>query len=353
MKKEIKNESMSGAEGTNVKKIRTIDLVLALLVTASGAFFFLFVSRSISGVAYSTWLIPIVMATVFSTLLSVFGVVSSVKKMAMPITIIAFLPSVIFMPVLTHISVTTIMMAITIHGLYVMRRTLFNTLKIDMGTIVRSGAAYVSIALVIVVSSQYYFSLKDGSARVALDASEHVRMSNMVADFLLSQSNIENVSIDAMTVDEFLHFLAKNAYTQETAGPRIPVEDEGLIIRWADEMGVDLEKVEEDTEDMVVEQMRINLASILERDLTGGEQMADVFSEIISAQINKIMAQNEVLRNNQAEIFGIIFFLVIFSLASVIRIMSNLLARFIFMTLRESKIVRVSRIQRDAEVIEM
>ena len=344
---------MGGAEGINTRKVRTRDLVLAVLVTGSGALFFLFVSRSISGVAYSTWIVPMIMAAVFAALLSVFAITTSIKKMAMPIAIIAFLPSIIFMPVLTHMSVVVIMVAIVIHGLYVMRGTLFNTLRINVGTIVRSGASYVSIALVVIISSQYYFSLKDGTADVVFDATEHVQMSNMIADVVLSQSNVENVSINTMTVDEFLNFLAQNAYTEKEHGPVVPIEGEGLIVRWANNAGIELEKIEDDAQEIAVAQMRENLATVLERELIGEEQMVEVFSEIIESQVNKIMAQNDILREYKAEIFGIVFFLVIFSLSSIVRVLSSLLARFLFFFMREAKIIKITTIQRDAEVIEM
>ncbi|PID51984.1 MAG: hypothetical protein CR972_04275 [Candidatus Moraniibacteriota bacterium] len=344
---------MGGAEGINSKKVRTLDLILALLVTGSGALFFLFVSRSISGVAYSTWIVPIIAVTIFTALLSVFAFTSSVKKIAMPIAIIAFLPSIIFMPVLTHMSVTIVMMIIAIHGLYVMRRTLFNTLRIDVGTIVRSGSAYVSIALVVIVSSQYYFSLKEGEVDIIFDATEHVEMSNMFANLILTQSNINNVSMDTMTVDDFLMFLAKNAYTEEQKGNVIPVESEGMIVRWANNAGMDLEKIEDNAQEMVVEQMRTNLSEVLGYELTGKEEMIEVFSEIIENQVNTIMTQNEILRTYKAEIFSALFFLILFSFASVIRVLSNFLARFIFMILRETKIIKIANVQRDVEVIKM
>jgi hypothetical protein len=344
---------MGGAEGMRPGKVLTRDLVLAFLVTASGALFFLSVSRVISGVALSTWIIPSVLAIIFCAFLFVFAVTSSVKRLSMPITIIAFLPSIIFIPVITHISVTVIAMIITIYGLYEMRHALFNMLRIDMSAVIRSGISYVSIALIIVVTSQYYFSIRDNSTNVIFDATEHVQASNMIADLLLSQSGIENVSIETMTVNDFLGFLADNAYEKKTQGPIVAQEDTGLIIRWANNAGIDLEKIEDDAQGVAIAQMRDNLGSILDRDLTGEEQMVDIFAAIIERQINTIMEQNELLRNYNAEIFSVMLFLILFSLASILRILASWLARFMFFLLRELKIVHVVRIQRDAEVIEM
>lgn len=344
---------MSGAEGMNEKKIRTLDLFLALIVTASGALFFLFVMRSIEGVAYSTWIVPMVMATIFVAFLSVFVVTVGVKKMIMPITFIAFLPSIIFTPTLVHISITVMMMILAIHGLHIMRRTLFNTLKIDMTTIVRSGISYVSIAIIVVVTSQYYFSLKDNMASMVFDMDEHLQLSNIATDFILSQSRIKDISVNTMTVNDFLYFVVQNAYSEDTQSPHVPVENEGMIIRWAGNMGIALEKVQESAEDQAVAQLRDNLASMIDHEITGNEMVSDIFAQIIEIQVNNAMTQNQILRDNRVAIFTIMFFLVIFSFASIVRIVSNWLARFIFMFLREFKVIHVSKMQREAEIIEM
>lgn len=341
-------------EGKYKTRIRNLDLVLSLLVTGSGALFFLCVYRSINGVAYSTWIVPSITVVILIALLAVFSVTVGVKKMIIPITAIAFLPSIIFMPNVIHMVITVVMIFVAIHGLYIMRRTLFNGLKIDMSTVVRSGVVYVSIALVIVVSSQYYFFLKDHNASMIFEVSDKFKVSHIATDFLLSQIPIENMSVDTMTVDDFLYFLVENMYTQEkTESVQIPSEDEGMVVRWAANMGIDLEKITDNAEELAVEQMRGNIASILSRDVLGTEKMSDVFSELIEHQINTTMKQNSFLRENQSEIYGLSVFLLLFSIAPIIRIFSNGLARFIFMILREFKIIHIVTVSRDAEVIEL
>lgn len=344
---------MNEAGGINAKKVRMLDLILAVMTTASGALFFLFVMRAITGVAYSTWIVPMGMAVIFVASLSLFAVTVGVKRMTVPIVIAAFLPSAIFTPIIIHISITAIAMLVAIHGLSVMRRSLFNTLKINMTTIVRSGVSYVIIAVVVAITSQYYFSVKEGVADTVFDASDYVGVTNMATDFMLSQFNIENVSVNTMTVNDFLYFLMQNAYAQEVEGPQIPVEDEGMIVRWASSMGIDLEQVEEDAEEQVVAQMRNNIASMLGREIRSDELVTDIFSEIIELQVNNAMEQNQILQDNRAGIFTSVFFVVVFSLASIVRILSNWLARFLFMLLREFKVIRIEKIQREAEVVGM
>ena len=97
--------------------------------------------------------------------------------------------------------------------------------------------------------------------------------------------------------------------------------------------------------------MRANMSEMVGHSLDGSEIVVNIFSEIISAQINKVMTQNVFLRENKAVIFTIVFFVIILSLASIVRIVSGACTRFIFMLLREFKIVRVAKIKRDAEVI--
>ena len=134
-------------------------------------------------------------------------------------------------------------------------------------------------------------------------------------------------------------------------GPRISSQEEGILVRWVGQAGINIEKIKDKAEGQAMEQMRTNMSEISGLSLTGDEMVVDVFSEIISAQIDKSMTQNVFLRENKAKVFTVVFFLIVFSFASIVRIVSGLCTRFIFMLLREFKIVRVTKTKRDAEVI--
>jgi len=333
-------------------KVRPLDLVMALLVTTFGALFFLCVTRSIGGNSLiNPWVSAMMCATVFEMFLILFAITVGAKKMIAPIAIIAFLPSIIFVPIVWHMLVVVIAIVLAVQGLYTMRQTLFNTLKIDIATIVRSGIVYVSFALVIVITSQYYFFIKNNTV-VAFDVGNYVKASNFVVDYILKTSNVDNVSINVMTVDDFLHFMMERVYAQDQKqGPQISSEDEGLMVRFADQVGANVMELEQAAENQVLEQMRTNVSDMINRDVAGDELIADVFSEIISTQIDNAMTHNAFLRQNKAIIFAVMFFLIIFSLASIVRILVGLVTRFVFMLLREFKIVRVTKTKRDAEVI--
>lgn len=337
------------------KKVRTLDLIMAFMVTLSGALFFLCITRSLSGDAiFNPWISAMICAMIFEMFLALFAITVGIKKMIIPITIIAFLPSIIFLPVIWHMIVVAVAIPIAIRGLYVMRRTLFNGLKIDVATIVRSGIAYVSFALVIVVTSQYYFFIKNNT-EVMFDANSYVKISNIAFDYILKTSNIDNVSMNTMTVDDFLQFMIDKAYAQEEEqSSKISSEDDGLIVRWASKISADIdniESIEEIAENVALGQMRANVSNMIGHEVHGDELMSDVLSEIISVQIDNAMTQNVFLNKYKTMIFTALFFLIVFSLASIVRIMTGWSTRFVFMLLREFKVVRVEKIQRDAEVI--
>ncbi len=338
----------------NKKKrgLRTFDLILALIVTTFGALFFLCITRSIEGASLvNPWISAMICAVVFETVLILFATTVGTKKIIAPIVIIAFLPSIIFLPVVWHMVVVSVAVLIVIRGLYMMRHTLFNALKIDIGTIVRSGIAYISFALIIAITSQYYFFVKQNT-EVLFDAGNYVKTSNLLIDYMLKSGNVENISINTMTVDDFLKFIVEKVYEQEQVqGPQISEENEGMVVRWASQAGVDIEKIEDTVENQASEQMLVNISEMTGRDIAGDELITDVFAEIISTQINNIIEKNEFLRKNKVNIFTFGFFLIIFSLASIVRIITGWCTRFVFMLLRESKIVRVEKTKRDAEVI--
>ncbi len=290
-------------------------------------------------------------AALFEIFLSLFAFTSGVKKMIAPITVIAFLPSIIFTPIGWHMIVVVIAILIAIRGLYVMRRTLFNGLKINIATIMRSGVAYVSFAIVLAVTSQYYFFIQQNTD-VVFDPTHYMKISNLVIDHLLTTSNADDLSFSTMTVDDFLRFMADKVYaSDEDQETQISDEGKGMIERWASEVGVDIEKVQEDAQEQAIAQMRANMSEMVGRDVSGTEPVTDVFSEMISTYINRTMMHNTFLRENKTTIFTLGFFLIIFSLASLVRLFATWGACLVFALLRESKIIRVAHTKRDAEVI--
>ena len=349
LKTEIKN--INNPQKTK-HKVRTFDLIFALLVTAVGALFFLCITRSIEGISlFNPWISGMMCAMIFEMLLSLFAVTVGVKKLIVPIVIIAFLPSIIFTPVVWHMFIVVVAILMTIKGLYMMRQALFNMLKIDIVIIIRSGIAYVGFALVIVIISQYYFFIKNNTETI-FDASNYVGASNMVIDHLLKKGNVENISINTMTVDEFLQFLIDNVYTQEEVqSPQFSDENEGMLLRWAGQAGITVDSIEKQVNNQALEQMRTNVSEMIGRDIGGGEMITDVFAEIISTQIDRAMMNNSFLRENKVIIFTVIFAIIVLSLMPIVRIFSGFCVRFVFMLLREFKIVRVTKTKRDAEVI--
>ncbi len=338
-------------EKNNHKKIRTFDMIMSVIVTGCGAVFFLLVMRSITGIAHSTWIAPMIAASVFIAFFIVFSVTVGIKKLIAPIVLISFLPSIIFMPVLQHIIVVVIMMGIALYGFHMMRHTLFNLIKIDMPTIIRSGIIPVSLSLVIVISSQYYFYIKNNENFI-FDISNQVNISNKAAEYLLQKSMVGDMSVRTMTVDEFLHFVINTSQNNSSADSQRVEGDDGMLVRWAGQItGATLEQIKKSAEDQAIIQMRSNMSEILGSTLQGNELISQVVSDLIDIQVNRIITGNTMLRDYQIEIFGSTFFIVLLSIAPIVRISSGFFARILFMFLREFKIIRITKMQSESEVI--
>ncbi|MEN8252594.1 MAG: hypothetical protein ABFQ53_03375 [Patescibacteria group bacterium] len=334
------------------KKIRGIDLTFIFLSTAMGALFFLCITRSINGTAFlNPWISGMICAAIFEAVLSLFAITVGKKKAIAPIVIIAFLPSIIFTPILWHALVVVVAMLIVIRGLYVMRATLFNALKIKTGIIVRSGMMYIGFALVITVTSQYYFFVQQNN-QMMFNADRYVNASNILVDKILESGNVENVAIKTMTVGEFVTFMMeKNKEAGTMHGPEAPSQNDEMLLRWANQAGVDIKKIEEEAEENTSDQVLANISEMTGREVGSQELVSDVFSEIISSSVNKNIQKNAYLRENKENIFTVIFFLIIFSLSPIVRFFAVFFAQFVFMLLRELRIVRVTRTPRDAEVV--
>jgi hypothetical protein len=335
------------------RKVRIIDLVMILLVTTFGALFFLCITRSIDGISLmNPWVSSMVCAVIFEMLLIIFAITVGVKRMIAPIVMIAFLPSIIFTPIIWHMLIVVLAAVIAMQGLYVMRHTLFNSLKIDVSTIVKSGIAHLSFALVIVITSQYYFFIEQ-NANIVFDAGNYIKTSNVIFDYILKTGNVEGVSINTMTVDDFIAMVIEKTYEQkQSLGPQIDPADKDIMVRLADQVGVmGANTVVQDVKKQAAQQMLTSISELIGREVAGQEIASDVASEIVSVKIDELMTKNEFLRKNRATIFTVFFFLIIFSLASIVKIGTGLTTRFIFMILREFNVIKVTKTKRDAEVI--
>lgn len=347
---------MGAAEGLHSSSLRPYDLIMSVVVTAFGAIFFLFVSRAIGGYGGSAWIVPIIIGMLYIASLALFAITVGVKRLISPIIFISFLPSIIFMPTIGHIVVVCAMFFLAMRGLLVMRNTLFNLLQIKISVIMRSGISPVVFAIIIIVTSQYYLTLRETSQFV-FDAQEYVAVSHMITDALLRSNGNDDISDEekkTMTVDEMLYFIVQNVFTaevDENSAQNIPTEADGMILRWAGNAGIQVESVRRQAETEAVTQIRSDLSELIGREIRGDELAATVMSEIISLQLNNIIAQNRLLQQYQAEIFAGVVFLILLSLGSVARVAITWIVQFLFMLLREYKVIRVTRSQREAEVI--
>ncbi len=341
----------TSSEGTSKQKAQLRDFVLAFFVIGTGMLFFFFVARAISDVMQSTWILSSVLAVIFTAFLSIFAVTSCVKKYIIPVTMIAFIPSIIFMLDIIHVCIVFVMAALALRGLYMMRKTVCNMVHINIYAVVRSGVTYISIALVVIVSSQYYCFLRENETEVFFGA-QHTAVSRIIAHTIVAQNNTQTISLDTMTVDDFLLFVVQNIYTQKQQETATASEDARVITRLVSKVGVNIEKMQEDAQQIAVKEMRSRLALFANRELTGEEHIIDVFSSVVDVQIRTLMKSNAFIREYKAEIFSLVLFVVLISLMSVIRIISNVLACFIFFILRQTHIIKITYVQRDVEIIE-
>jgi len=341
---------MNDIEQKKAHKFRGLDGVIIFLVTLTGTMFFFCVWRALNGESFfNPWISTAIYAIFFETMLILFAVTAGIKKLFLPVVSIAFLPSIIFTPILWHIFIVIVACLITFAGLRAMRKTLFNMLKINMSTIIHSGMVYVNLAIVLVVTSQYYFFIKQDN-KMIFDADNYVSVTNVAVDRLLKIGNNDNTDVNTMTVDDFLNFMINNVYS-ETNDDENVVSD-NMLVRWMDKTKVGaLQKAKDLAQEGIKEQMRANLSKTLGREVTDSELISRVFAEIISTRVNYTMENNAFLRKNKEIIFTFVFFTIAYSLASLVRICTTAMSRFVFMLMREFKIVRVAKTKRDAEVI--
>ena len=342
---------MNDIEQKKAHKFRGLDGVMIFLTTVTGAVFFFCVWRALNGESFfNPWISTAICAIFFETMLILFAVTVGIKKLFLPVILIAFLPSVIFTPILWHILIVILACFMVFAGLRAMRKTLFNMLKIDMSTIIHSGIVYVNLAIVLVVTSQYYFFIKQDN-KMIFDADNYVSVTNVAVDRLLKIGSNDNADVNTMTVDDFLSFMINNVYN-ETGDNQDIMSDNNMLTKLIDKTKVSaLQKAKDLAQENIKEQMRANLSDTLGREVTDSELISRVFAEIISTRVNYTMENNAFLRKNKEIIFTFVFFTIAYSLASLVRICTTAMSRLVFMLMKKLKIVHIAKTKRDAEVI--
>ena len=221
--------------------------------------------RAVTVPGSSIWAAPI---TVFFILVVFFFLCTVlVRRTAYLGTVLAasLLLSLVFAATLLHFTVLALASVVAYYALRNIRESLALSIRLRFFTSFMSGRSYLVFALIVAVTSQYYALVSRAGGEVNLPTFEISRAAALSFGKLYGHINPKYSffsSAREMTVDKFI------LQNQNTALPgKVQEQPAGAV-------------------SPVLEQGRKQLSELSGRQLSGSEQVADVFVDLVTRKIN-------------------------------------------------------------------
>jgi len=347
--------------------------VLAGLTIAFSFLAWFSVDRAISVPEASVWISPILWFTLYFIGLSLCIVL--IKRRY----IVEFLASAtlsISFPFVTsgyHIFALALGFLILTSAISKIKKDLKLNIKVDLYKTLRTGSTQIVLALAIVLTSQYYFTVRDYTVERIIPRFKMEGAVNVLTSRILSSvnPNFKDLSSKDMTVDEFI--LKTQSDQIEKSGldnvNSLPIDQiidsqagkknsdqqrEALKQEYLKKMTEEQSNLQAQSQQFILEESRKKISEISGLNLNGSEKMSDVFSQMINSKIASYVSPNI----NQKDdfpvlpmILAIIIFLTVLPIGSFLSPAWLLISKLIFLVLVKADLVRIDKVPSEIEII--
>lgn len=319
------------------------------------------VNEAINVSGSSDWLVP---AMWFSFLFIIFSLSTILIKEKYILALLfpaSLLLSCVFILSVAHLIIIIFSSLLLFLASLRIKKDLNLNVKINLWKSVRMGRILIIVALSIVITGQYYFSVKDFGASVLIPQLKPSDITNRLTAKVISMVSPEiKISEDEdMTVDQFILQSQKKGMEDQAISMDKIIEDQfDKNIPPAQMEEVKKEALKNinspNNESMILEESRKQLSEIAGKELVGNEKISEIISEMINNKINNFLG---VSMENPKEAplipiaLAIIIFLTVISLGSFLSPLWILLAVIIFAILVKTKMVQIKKVPVEMEVI--
>jgi hypothetical protein len=328
-------------------------ILLALSITIS-FFAFWSVDRALRIPEASVWLAPSIWFSLLFILFCLEIALFKNKKIIYAALFFVALPSLVFSPTFWQFLVILFGWLLLLAAWARIRGDIEYGKKIKLWRSLRFGKSYIYFALALVISGQYYFSVKDWPAQKLIPNFNFDGVTEAITPKILSAvSPTLPASVNGeMTVDQFIVQMQKNQLDQAGYSPekltKLPPEQRAAIQKQIDaETGGD--------QNTALEEGRKKFADLSKRPISGSEKLSDVLSEVINSKMNGYLNPGNISADTlpmAAPIATLILFLTVASLGWLLVIFLVPAAAGIFWILVRAKLVLISKVQTEVEIIE-
>lgn len=328
-------------------------ILIAISITLS-FFAFWSVDRALRIPDASVWAAPTFWFSLLFILLCLNITLIKDKKIIYAALFFSMLPGLIFSPNFWQFLVILFGWLLLLAAWARIRGDIEYGKKIKLWRSLRFGKAYIYFALALVISGQYYFSVKDWPAQKLIPNFNLSGVTDYITPKILSAVSPNlSASVDGeMTVDQFIIQMQKSQLDQAGYSPeklaKLPVEQRSAIQKQIDaEMG--------SNQNMTLEESRKKFAELAGQPVSGSEKVSAIFSQIINSKMNSYLNPGNISADTlplAAPIATLILFLTVASLGWLLVIFLVPATAGIVWILVRAKLVLISKIQTEVEVIE-
>ena len=332
------------------------------------------VDKAINSSASGEWMLPIIFFSIFFILLYLVAILIKENYILQLLPLFCFFLSFLFVINFWHFAAILLDFAFVIIGIYRIRRDINLNIKVNLGKTITTGKQFIIIAVAIVVSSQYFLTIKDKDFQYVIPQVQSSKLFDTLTSNVLGMINpdFKNISNENTTVDEFIIETQKNQLesgnlsdlTQDQVdktiedkfGDTISSEQKESLRQEAENRLSDANsKIIENNQEVLLTESRKSLSQLVGKDLTGQEKVSEIFPEMINKKITDYFKPKMGEKSSLPFlpiVLAILLFLTIIPLGSILNIFWTLIVRLIFWILVKSRVVTVSKVQKEVEVIE-
>ena len=318
---------------------------LIFLTLLFSFFAWLSVDQAINNPESSNWLVPVIWFSLFFIILALSIVLIKETYVLTGLLAVSFLSSFIFVFNGWHFLPVVLSLLLAYLAMARIKNDLKLNVKIDLWKTIRRGRMLLIISLAIIITSQYYFSVKDFKASALIPQLKPGDITNGLASRIISTINpgIKIGKDKDMTVDQFIIQSQKN----ETIHNKL----EGVVLPGENQP----EEFVNQSMAMFLTEGRKQLSNIAGKNLSGEEKMSEVVSEMINSKITNFLGVSMDSPKKVPLIpiaLAIIIFLSVVSLGSFLSPLWMLLSALIFTILAKTKIIQIKKVPVEMEIIE-
>lgn len=349
-------------------KKNNLAIALMFLVFLSGLVAFFFVSRAIKIPESSTWIVPMLWISIYMVSVGLAGVVVKNRLAFEMVVALSLLTSLTFAFSWFHLAFTILAIVLILGGLYSLQKDLDLNVKISLWKSLYMGKFKMIMAMAIVVSSQYFFTIKTMEGPVNVPRIDLSEIAGPLLSPLLGIVNPQfaQASKENMTVDEFI---IKSQDSQNDASDQldslelieanmpagISEKQKELLRQQAlAQMSGARSKMLEQNRQLILLEGRKQFSKIAGKDIKGDEKVSNIFIGMINDRINNYF-QPDVAGQEKSDFFPLvltsILFLTIWPLGSLLSILWFLAIIVIFKVLVKYGLVEIKKVAVEREMI--